>query len=149
MKALEWSPMNYLSREMYDQWQACLLEEKLRKEERKQRHEYRRKQKEIKLLNLQRELSTSNRRKISDSPSFTGHRDEVDARNIPASCILLPDVTEIKHLNRLGVKPTNSTSELMMNIQMFIPRSQSQPLFSSSIEKNNSIVNLDPNDDSD
>lgn len=80
MKALEWSPMNYLGTEMYEQWQACLIDEKIRKEKRK----YRRMQKKEKtLLNLQKELSTSSRRKLPESPTF--NRDEVDARDIPAT----------------------------------------------------------------
>jgi len=145
MKNLEWSPINYLSKEMYDQWQSSLIDERIRKDERKQRLQYRRKQKDMKLLNLQRELTTSNRRKISDSPSFTGNRDEIDTRNIPVSCVMPLEMAEMKLFNRLGIKSTSQTSESVIN-SLFIPRSQSQPLFSSLFDRNANISHVDPDD---
>jgi hypothetical protein len=161
MKALEWSPINYLSRDMYDQWQSCLLDEKIRKDERNKRREYRRKQKELKLLNLQREFSASNRRKIPDqtyeSPTFTGHRDVADMRNLPAFCIHPTDsnnstLKEVRHLNRPNFKSSpiftaeigdvlNTTPSPKLSL---IPRSQSQPLFPSTIDVVNNRLDFDP-----
>ena len=56
MKALEWSPLDYLGQEMYDQWQDGLTNEAARQKERAERKEKRRRQREKKILKLQREL---------------------------------------------------------------------------------------------
>lgn len=59
MKTLEWGQLAYLGSEMYNQWQDCLEEEALRREEREKRQEMRRDRQEGKLLKLER---MSNRR---------------------------------------------------------------------------------------
>jgi hypothetical protein len=46
--------MSYLGVEMYDQWQECLLEESVRREERESRRNRRRNKQERKLMKLQR-----------------------------------------------------------------------------------------------
>jgi hypothetical protein len=56
MKVLEFNHMSYLGVEMYDQWQECLLEESVRREERESRRNRRRNKQERKLMKLQREF---------------------------------------------------------------------------------------------
>mmetsp|Transcript_12945 Transcript_12945/g.18322 ORF Transcript_12945/g.18322 Transcript_12945/m.18322 type:complete len:367 (+) Transcript_12945:2-1102(+) len=56
MKVLEWGSLSYLGNEMYSQWQDCLEEEALRREEREKRHTLRREITERKLLKLEREM---------------------------------------------------------------------------------------------
>jgi len=56
MRALEWSPLDYLGQEMYGYWQGALIDEEAREREKASRREKRRKQKEKKILKLQRKL---------------------------------------------------------------------------------------------
>ena len=56
MKTLEWSSRDYLGKEMYEQWQDCLVEEKIRKDEKEHRIKERQQRKEEKLIKLQHEL---------------------------------------------------------------------------------------------
>lgn len=56
MKTLEYSSIDYLGPYMYEQWQQCLLDEKVKYDEKERRRIDRQKRKDEKLLKLQQEL---------------------------------------------------------------------------------------------
>ncbi len=66
MKALEWSPLDYLGQEMYDYWQDAVATEQIMKEKRAHRKARRKKRKEKQILRLQRELEQMEKNRHSD-----------------------------------------------------------------------------------
>jgi len=120
MKTLEWSPVNYLGSEMYNQWQEALAMEEERRKERERRRERQRRRKEERLLNLHIEIE--NRMKGEN-----GHDDKgeeiIDATASSASSPVKEKAERkkggIKLLHRFGMRRSVSQTKIADTMSCF------------------------------
>ncbi len=98
MKMLQWSPKDYLGRQMYEQWQQCLSQEYLEVNEKEQRREERKQREEQKLLKLQHELHTTEETHNDDPPQ--------PLHKISDSCESSCDLKQVEELNESATTET-------------------------------------------
>jgi Cyclin, N-terminal domain len=139
MKTLELNPRAYLGDEMYEQWQASLVEEEVRRQERERRRELRRQRKEQELLNLHLELENDRlRRKIEEDEDLSalGVNDDMIPVSSHAGDALHAKATDaspgkvrkpgIGFLHRLGMRRTASSEAVNL-----LAHSEHQPRLST------------------
>jgi len=119
MKILDWSPIDYLGKSMYEQWQECLVDEKIRKDAKEQRLEQRQQRSEKKLLQLQHKLKMIEEahgnqhqqaiydRVINDSDEDLSKQSLPNA-NQRTSKISLKKKPGLKIFNRIGLKKSSN-----------------------------------------
>lgn len=124
MKTLEWSAIDYLGNEMYEQWQSCLMDEKIRNDEKEERKEHRQHRKEEKFLKLQHKLQMMEGMNTKHQQSPYGPV-EVDKSTSEKRSSLQDGISSgvttppkkkagIKILNRIGLrKSTNNLVSLV------------------------------------
>lgn len=116
MKALEWSPLDYLGSAMYNHWQDALVDEEQRRDKRERRDEAKRKQKEERLLNLHYEIENEVlRRKAERHVSESNeeiHEDPLEFS--PPKSPMKTGATErrLKLFNRFASRRSVSTDRL-------------------------------------